>query len=381
MKLPDNFASYAEAKKTAFLKMKELKDQGNPVVGIFCTYTPTELIMAAGAIPIGLCAGSDEPIAAAESHLPKNLCPLIKSSYGFALTDTCPFFYFSDMVVGETTCDGKKKMYELLDEIKFTHVMQLPQTRDNERALSSWTDEMFRLKEVLEEKLAVKITEEDIKEAIRKKNHERDTLRRFYELGKLNPSLISGYEINTRMDSFSFDFDLDNRCRVISGRIDEVMNGFDKTAKPSDRPRILLTGCPTIGVREKIIKTIEDMGADVVAFENCSGIREKLDLVDEDLPVMQALAKKYLNINCSVMSPNQKRLNTLGEMIDEYQVDGVLEVVLQACHTFNVESYYVKKFVREEKNLPYLMIETDYSKSDSGQINTRLSAFLETINK
>ncbi len=96
---------------------------------------------------------------------------------------------------------------------------------------------------------------------------------------------------------------------------------------------------------------------------------------------MQALAKKYLNINCSVMSPNQKRLDTLGEMIDDYQVDGVLEVVLQACHTFNVESYYIKKFVREEKNLPYLMIETDYSKSDSGQINTRLSAFLETINK
>ena len=92
----------------------------------------------------------------------------------------------------------------------------------------------------------------------------------------------------------------------------------------------------------------------------------------------EALAKKYLNINCSVMSPNTNRLKFISDMIDDYQVDGVLEIILQACHTFSIESYNVKKSVLAKK-IPYLKVETDYSKADAGQINTRLEAFLETI--
>ena len=134
LKLPADFESYSDARKGGFLRMKELKDSGARVVGLFCSFVPLELVYAAGAVPVGLCAYSDEPIPAAEANLPRNLCPLIKASYGFALTDTCPYFYFSDLVVGETTCDGKKKMFELLNEIKETYVMQLPPPRGTKTA-------------------------------------------------------------------------------------------------------------------------------------------------------------------------------------------------------------------------------------------------------
>ena len=118
----------------------------------------------------------------------------------------------------------------------------------------------------------------------------------------------------------------------------------------------------------------------MVAFDTCNGIREKVELVDENNPdVYEALAIKYLNINCSVMSPNESRREYMGKMIDEYQVDGVIEIILHSCHTFDVESFYIKRYVKEVKGLPYLGIDTDYSQSDKGQINTRLAAFLETI--
>ena len=123
---------------------------------------------------------------------------------------------------------------------------------------------------------------------------------------------------------------------------------------------------------------MEELGADVVAFDACNSNREKIEKVDTTLPVTEALAKKYLNINCSVMSPNTNRLKFISDMIDDYQVDGVLEIILQACHTFSIESYNVKKSVLAKK-IPYLKVETDYSKADAGQINTRLEAFLETI--
>lgn len=381
IKLPENFETYGDARKNGFLKMKELKDNGAKIVGTYCSFVPTELVEAAGGTTVSLCASSEEPIPAAEADLPRNLCPLIKASYGFGLTDTCPYFYFSDFIVGETTCDGKKKMFELMNEIKETYVMQLPSYRD-ESAVDAWENEIRKLWKKLEDFYGITITEEDVKRAIDLKNREREIMLRFLELGKLNPSPISGYEMGTRLDGLGFNPNIEERCKIIEARTEEVLKDWEEhyKGKKSDRPRILVTGCPNSGVREKTIRVIEELGADVVAFDCCNGTREKVEKVDTTLPAARALAKKYLNINCSVMSPNDSRMNYISEMIDEYQVDGVLELVLQACHTYAIESYYVKK-TASSKGIPYLKIETDYSTSDSGQINTRLEAFMETLEK
>lgn len=114
--------SLAIAEKLTTLSEKNLaaiekaKEDGRKAVGLYCLYAPVELVVAADAIPLPLCGTRNDPIADAEKILPRNLCPLIKSSFGFAVTDTCPFFHFSDFLVVETTCDGKKKMFELLKD-------------------------------------------------------------------------------------------------------------------------------------------------------------------------------------------------------------------------------------------------------------------------
>jgi benzoyl-CoA reductase/2-hydroxyglutaryl-CoA dehydratase subunit BcrC/BadD/HgdB len=381
LKLPENFESYNEARKNGFLKMKELKESGRRVVGVYCAFVPGELMEAADVTVVPLCGTSEEPIPAAEVDLPRNLCPLIKSSYGFALTDTCPYFYFSDFIVGETTCDGKKKMFEMMNEIKETYVMQLPSYRD-EVSLAAWEAEIEKFWKKLEDYYGIKITDEDVKRAIELKNRERDVMLKFLELGKLNPAPISGYELGTRLDGLAFNPNIEERCRIIEERTKEVIKDWEENykGKTSTRPRILVTGCPNSGIREKTIRVIEELGADVVAFDCCNGTREKIDKVDTTLPPVKALAKKYLNINCSIMSPNDPRLENIAQMIDEYQIDGVLELVLQACHTYAIEARQVKR-TAESKNVPYLMIETDYSTADSGQINTRLEAFMETLQK
>ena len=236
----------------------------------------------------------------------------------------------------------------------------------------------------MEDFYGITITEEDIRKAIRQKNRERKVMKAYLELGKLDPAPMSGYEMGTRVDAGSFSFDLDQRCDVIEKRTAEVIADWEanKKGKPSKRPRLLVTGCPNAGVREKIIRAVEELGADIVAFDTCNGIRDKVELVDESNPdVYEALAKKYLNINCSVMSPNNSRLEYMAQMIDDYHIDGVIEIVLQSCHTYDVEAFFVKRLVTEQKGKAYLNIETDYSQSDKGQINTRLAAFLETIDR
>lgn len=377
--LPEVFEEFAEQRKNSFLAVKELKDKGVPVVGSYCTYFPQELAMAMGAASVSLCSTSDETIAEAEKELPKNLCPLIKSSYGFARTDKCPFFYFSDVVVGETTCDGKKKMYEYMAEFKETYLMELPNTQ-REDALVLWRNEMIRFKEYLEKHFETTITEEDIRKAIKVNNEARLALRKLYGVMKHDPAPITGYDLFKVLYGSTFKLDRSLIAGEVNALVEKIEKEYKEGKMQPKKPRILVTGCPLGGATEKVIRAIEDNGGIVVTYENCTGAKAIDKMVDEDDPdVYGALARRYLDIGCSVMTPNPNRLELLGRLIDEYKVDGVVEMTLQACHTYNVESFGIRKYVNEEKKLPYISVETDYSQADIGQLNTRITAFIEML--
>lgn len=377
--LPEVFEEFAEQRKNSFLAVKEAKEKGIPVVGSYCTYFPKELPMAIGAAAVSLCSMSGETIEVAEQDLPKNLCPLIKASYGFAKTDKCPYFYFSDLIVGETTCDGKKKMYELMSQFKDVYVMQLPQSQD-ERGRRFWRESCLELKKKLEEKFGTVITDEAVRKAVHTENNVRRALQRFYGVMKHDPAPITGLELFRVLYGSTFKLDRSGLADELNALTDKIESEYAAGKKLDKRPRILITGCPMGGATEKVIEAIENNGGVVVTYENCSGAKAIEREVKEDTDdIYGAIADRYLGIGCSVMTPNNNRFKLLDEMIDEYKVDGVVEMVLQACHTYSVESKSVRRFVTHDKEIPYIYIETDYSKTDVGQLNTRLAAFVEML--
>lgn len=376
--LPSIFEEFEENRKNGFLEAKKIKDEGKPLIGVYCTFFPTEIANALGIHTVSLCAFSKETIPDAEADLPINLCPLIKSSYGFAKTQKCPYFYFSDLIVGESTCDGKKKMYEILKKHKDVYVMELPNClSENGRKL--WIAEMRRLKEYLEQKFDRNLSEEKLWECISSKNAERKAMDKFAHLMTLDPPPMKSAELYHVLYGSSYEFDKMDFPEKIDALIDKIKQEYDP-ASLKRKPRILVTGCPVGGDTEKIIHAVEDNGGIVVAFENCGGAKPLATLTDEtkDDP-FEALADKYLSIGCSCLSPNPNRFQLLNQMIDEYKVDGVLEMVLHACHTYSVESKSIQNFCIEEKGIPFLSIETDYSDSDIGQLNTRIGAFIEML--
>ena len=233
-----------------------------------CSYTPLEIIDAAGAASVALCGTSDEVIPEAEKVLPANLCPLIKSTYGFAYSQKCPFTYFSDMIIGETTCDGKKKMYELLNELKRTHILHLPQGRDRAYEREGWYEECRLLKEELEGFYGITITDDDLRAAVRRRNRLRAAQLEMFALQANQPAAMSGVDLMSTMFAGTFSFDIEAYTQQLEQKVAKLREAYDVGERPvaADAKRILITGCPVGGVINKIGRTIESNGGVVVCM-------------------------------------------------------------------------------------------------------------------
>jgi benzoyl-CoA reductase/2-hydroxyglutaryl-CoA dehydratase subunit BcrC/BadD/HgdB len=141
-----------------------------------------------------------------------------------------------------------------------------------------------------------------------------------------------------------------------------------------------MTGVPMVHGAERTLDIIEDSGGLVVAMESCTGLKPLVDDADDSAAdPLRALAEKYFALPCSVMTPNDRRLELLRQLAADYRPECVVELIWQACLTYDVESHRVKRFVEEELKLPYMRIETDYSPSDSSRINVRVEALMETV--
>ena len=358
------------------------QEEGKKVFGTFCVYVPDELIFAANAIATGLCGGSQFWVPGGEKVLPTNTCPLIKASVGARLDRTCPFFRIADMYIGETTCDGKKKAWEILGEDVPVHVMDLPQMK-REKDIKAWADEIRELKKVIEDFTGNKVTVESLNESIKLINNKRKALSRLYECRKADKVPISGRDalvisqIAFYDDPARFTQMTNKLCDELEQRIKDGVSVVKEGTK-----RIMLTGTPLAVPNWKLHNIIETSGAVVVCEEMCTGTRYFENLVDETKTTVDeqidALANRYMGINCACFTPNTARIDDIIRLAKEYKVDGVIDVNLKFCSLYDVEGYTVERALKEA-GIPVMGIETDYTDSDAEQLRTRIGAFIEMI--
>ena len=378
---PQCFPRFENWAEKSLLDLDTARREGAKIAGVFCTYAPLELVRAAGAVPVSLCGKKQDPIGAAEKHLPANLCPLIKSSYGYAVTDTCPFFAASDFILGETTCDGKKKMFELLQEIKPLHLLHLPYLQNDDTALAFWMDQIQRMQAFLEQATGQRITQDRLQREISDANRVRRLLTEIAYMARDHPIPLSGQDAMRVFESSSFVVNLPEFTGLLETLLQELteMKSLGVSVCAADAPRILLTGCPVGKGSDKVLKLIEDSGAVVVCLENCTGFKNFDLLVDETGDPFEALARRYLRTPCSCMTPNQGRFDLISRLTRDFKVQGIVDQTWQCCHTYNVEAHGIKTLAEQTLNIPFLHIETDYSESDTEQLRTRIEAFLEVV--
>ena len=361
----------------------EFQKKGGKVFGTFCVYVPDEIVFAADAIATGLCGGSQFWVPGGEKVLPTNTCPLIKASVGARIDRTCPFFRIADMYVGETTCDGKKKAWEILAEDVPVHVMNLPQMK-RAKDVQAWAEEIETFKNIVEEFTGNKVTADKLAESIKLINNKRKALERLYDLRKNETLPISGCDA-LLISQIAFYDDPARFTQMTNKLCDElekrVADGV--SVVPAGTKRIMLTGTPLAIPNWKLHNIVETSGAAVVCEEMCTGTRYFEKLVDESGTTLeeqyQALANRYMNINCACFTPNSGRIDDILRLAKEYKVDGIIDVNLKFCNLYDTEGYFVERAMKEA-GIPVLGIETDYTDSDAQQLRTRVSAFIEMLN-
>ncbi len=361
----------------------EHQKKGGKVIGTFCVFVPDEIIFAADAIATGLCGGSQFWVPGGEKVLPTNTCPLIKASVGARLDRTCPFFRIADMYIGETTCDGKKKAWEILSEDVPVHVMNLPQMK-RAKDIQAWAEEIGLFKTVVEEFTGNEITAEALSKSIQLINNKRKAMERLYSYRKNELLPISGTDALV-ISQIAFYDDPARFTEMTNKLCDEleqrVKDGVSVVA--AGTKRIMLTGTPLAIPNWKLHNIVETSGAVVVCEEMCTGTRYFENQVDENQDSLteqiRALAERYMKINCACFTPNKGRIEDILRLAHEYKVDGIIDVNLKFCNLYDTEGYFVERAMKEA-GIPVLSIETDYTDSDAQQLRTRISAFVEMLN-
>jgi len=366
------------------IRVRELREHAKndgKVVATYCVFVPEEIVWAAGAIPVGLCAGTQFSIAGAEAVLPQNTCALIKSSFGFKLGRLCPYVQASHLIVGETTCDGKKKMFEILRRYQPVYVMDVP-NKKSRPGRELWLREVLTFKDVIEKLTGNEVTAEKLAAAIRLVNGRRRAFQRLYALRKVRPVPISGKDalLATQISFYDDAARCTKQVNALCDELDKRVAASEGVAA-ADAPRILISGSPMAIPNWKLHHVVESAGAVVVCEESCTGTRFFSDLVEEKGGAVEEqirrIAERYMKINCACFTPNDERLDDIVRLAREYQANGVIHYNLQFCHTYANEAVKVEERLAKE-GIPLLRVETDYG-DDSGQLATRVQAFLEMI--
>jgi benzoyl-CoA reductase/2-hydroxyglutaryl-CoA dehydratase subunit BcrC/BadD/HgdB len=363
----------------------EAKKARRKIVGTFCLYVPEEIVLAVDGVFIGLCAGAEVGTDEAEKFIPRNTCALIKAFMGFKLAGLCPYVELADILVGETTCDGKKKAYEIFNEItKKVYVMEIPNKKGEDGKIL-WRNEVRRFAEKLEELTGKKIDLEKLKAASKIVNEKRKALQRLSLLRSYDPAPISGLDallvnqVSFYDDPLRFTAKVNELCDELDAR---VKAGIGVAEKGS--PRVIISGSPMAIPNWKVHAIIEGSGAVVVGEESCVGERNFRTLLDDDFSSLKEglrkIADRYMTINCACFTPNDERLTNIIDLAGRVKVDGIIHYTIQFCTPYLMESFKVKK-VAETIGIPFLRIETDYSMEDIGQLKTRIEAFLEMVER
>jgi benzoyl-CoA reductase/2-hydroxyglutaryl-CoA dehydratase subunit BcrC/BadD/HgdB len=363
-------------------QLTKAKEKGVKIVGYFPgNYVPEELIYASGAIPVCLVHGGNLQSAdAALSIVPHVICPFARAQIGERLLQQNPYYSMMDMLIAPVTCQHLRKVAEIWEYRNELEIFKLgiPQQYANDFEVEYYKSRLKTLKERLQALTNNEITGEKLSDAIRLYNRIRELLRTISLVRQTDPPGLNTLEF-IKLNHASYYADPEFMVEVLESVYREIRE--KQPAVKTGNPRILLLG-PNIGYGDyTVLEMVQSAGGDIVIEEICEGVRYYWNDIDNQGDPIQALTKGYLvdRLPCAFMRNSaRKRLDFTLKLIKDFDVLGVIWYELLCCETYDSEAYYFAEKL-SEYNVPFLILESDYSTAVTGQLKTRTRAFIEIL--
>ncbi len=353
----------------------DLKQQGKKVFGWFCTYVPEEVIHAARILPIRITGYSEEvELDDGNAYFYINNCSFSRSCLQLGLRGG---YEFLDGVVGGSTCDGARRLFDLWRHYigtPFHQVITVPR-KSTEPAHELYYQQVVEFQQRLEEFLGIKITDEALVKSIGVYNESRALLKKLYDFRKLDAPPVTGAETMEVLDaSFRMPKELfNNYLKELLAEIEKSGNGY------KGRARLMLVG--SVMANPEFVRCIEGQGGLVVADELCTSTRYWSDpvLLKKGEPPLLSLSRRYLNnFPCARMVPSDDRFNRIIALARDFNVDGVVSQIIRYCVSYAHDLPLLREKLGQV-GVPVLALDVEYGTPGSGQIQTRVQAFLEML--
>ncbi len=355
------------------------------VIATMCMQVPQELILAVGAHPLRLCSGANAYDQVGAEFMPAKSCPVIRATLGMLKVNYSLWGDNLASIVIPTTCDQKKKACEQLTNMGYpVYSLEMPAGKDSDLARYYWQESVKQFAHDLEGLAGRRLTAAGLRGAIGKVGRAAALFRQLHRLRGNRPPLILGSDLFLVYNAYFFD-DIERWSAAVEALTAELEERRQNGVRVTNRraPRLLFTGSPPIFPNFKVPVLVELSGGIIVADESCSSTRLLSDAVAYDEAALNdmvpAVADRYLKpCTCPCLTPNGDRLRKLVTMAGELEVDGVVYQAFSGCLPYEMERQQVNE-VLSERGIPMLYVETDYSPEDSGQLSTRVEAFIESI--
>lgn len=382
---PESIAPFLDALKRVYIDFQDVSHHENQkTIGTFCLMVPGELIYAAGAQPVRLCSGSYTACSIGDEFVPRDACPLVKAVMGFGRIDVSPVYQNCSLMVIPVTCDCKKKLAGMLEQLKPTIVLHVPSSKSEDADGEQYLQELYRLIPHLEAATGSRITSQTLGESINTVGYAQYEMSRFLKYRQNDPALLHGTQVIAAMNAYAYMPAWDWAQQM--HRLNEEMAQRLKQKKfvgKAKQPRILITGSPIAFPNIKVPLLIEEMGGILAGDETCMGERGLYDPVAVIYKsfdgMMRSLVSRYTKpCTCPTFVDNSQRVYRIKQMIRDHKVQGVIYHVLRGCLVYDYE-YQVFEEELEKMGIPVIRVESDYNEEDVEQLRIRIEAFIELI--
>jgi bzd-type benzoyl-CoA reductase N subunit len=343
-----------------------------PVIGWFCSYTPLEILLAAGLYPYRILPEPGRTITRADSYIDRNFCPYVRTCLGEALEGKYKFL--SGLVV-VNSCDPMRRMYDVWRYNiggDFNYLLDLPRINSAD-AVAYYRESLQQFTGELETHFKVKISDTALADATISLNTSRSLLKELYRVNRDKGLPLAAADVRAAIRA-STVLPVD----VFNGLLKRLLNDIrGNIAGGAESPRILITG--SVMDNPRILELIEECGAKVVGDDLCNGTRQFWDEVESAADPLTDLSRHYLGRTpCPRMKDAPKRFDHVIRMIDEFRVDGVIFYTMKFCDPFLFDVPLLKGRLAE-KGIPTLLLEGDYTPGTLGRVKTRIEAFIEML--